>query len=38
MHKEGVCANKWTRIGPNEGGKAMFFVLTLPITQPLPRK
>jgi len=28
MHEKGVCANKWTEIGPNQGGKAMFFPRT----------
>jgi len=28
MHKKGVCANKWTEIGPNQGGKGMFFPRT----------
>jgi len=29
MHKEGLCAKKWTKIDPNQGSKAILFPRTL---------
>jgi len=37
MHKEGGCANNWTKISLNLGAKAMFFSKTRR-TLPKPRK
>jgi hypothetical protein len=28
MHKEGLCAKKWTKIDPNQGSKAILFPRT----------
>ena len=35
MHKEGFRANKWTKVGPNLGTKAIFFPITW---RTLPKK